>query len=103
MTTPVQSAARAAVAEGVVSEREAVSLVLRELARVWGSVQAHPEPRGWPRGGDCKALTLADRALRQAQVLNLLPPHLPISLENFVPVKKKKKKNRNHVHFFLRK
>lgn len=90
MTTPVQSAARAAVAEGFVSEREAVSLVLRELARVWGRVQAHPEPRGWPRGGDRRALTLADHALRQAQVLNLLPPHLPISLENFVQVKKKK-------------
>lgn len=81
------------------SEREAVSLVLRELAHVWGSVQAHPEPRGWPRGGDCKALTLADRALRQAQVLNLLPPHLPISLENFVPVKKKKKTGTTYTFF----
>lgn len=68
-----------------------MSLVLRELARVWGRVQAHPAPRGWPRGGDCRALTLPDCALCQAQVLNPLPPHLHISLENFVQVKKKKR------------
>lgn len=76
-----------------------MSLVLRELARVWGHVQAHPAPRGWPRGGDCRALTLPDCALCQAQVLNPLPPHLPISLENFVQVKKKKDNRNTHTLF----
>ena len=80
-----------------------MSLVLRELARVWGCVQAHPAPRGWPRGGDHRALTLPDRALCQAQVLNPLPPHLPISLENFVQFKKKKKKDNRNTHTLLRK
>lgn len=81
------------------SEREAVSLVLRELARVWGRVQAHPAPRGWPRGGDRRALSLPDHALHQAQILNPLPPHLPIFLKNFVQVKKKKRQQ-EHTHSF---
>lgn len=84
------------------SEREAVSLVLRELARVWGRVQAHPAPRGWPRGGDCRALSLPDHALHQAQILNPLPPHLHIFLKNFVQVKKKKNTTGTHT-LFLRK
>lgn len=74
MTTPVQSAAcERPRAEGGRGVRGRLCLLSSGACTCLGSVQAHPEPRV-AKGGDCKALTLADRALRQAQVLNLLPP-----------------------------